>query len=59
MRIIRPPSETIGHNLVQVWRQSSELSRRFPDTEEGCLAFIAFVGKVVAQQLEKERGEPC
>ena len=55
MRIIRPPSETIGFNLVQVWRQSLELSRRFPDTEEGCHAFIAFIGKAVDQQLERER----
>jgi hypothetical protein len=59
MRIIRPPSEIIGNNLVQVWRQSSELRRRFPDTEEGCHAFIDFIGKAIAQQLEKERGEPC
>ena len=55
MRIIRPPSETVGHNLVQVWRQSSELSRRFPDTEEGTIQFAVFVGKAVAQQLERER----
>ena len=44
----------IVSNLVIIWRQSSELSRRFPVTEEGTHAFIAFVGTAVAQQLERE-----
>ena len=59
MRIIDPPNKVIGESLRKFWQQSSELSRRFPDSEEGTHAFIAFIGQAVAQQLDKERGGPC
>lgn len=59
MRIIDPPNKVIGESLRKLWQQSSELSRRFPDTEEGTIRFVSFVGMAVAQQLDKERGGPC
>jgi hypothetical protein len=56
MRIIDPPNKVIGESLRKFWQQSSELSRRFDDTEEGTIRFVTFVSMAVAQQLDKERG---
>ncbi len=56
MRIIPPVRDVLGENLVKLWRMNDQLSRRFPDTEEGVQAFLIFIRLAVDRQLQNERG---
>lgn len=55
MRVIRPPREVLGEALVTLWRDVPELRNQFPDSEEGTLAFLAFVSEAVQHRLARER----
>lgn len=57
MRSIPPPREVIGESVLALWRQSAELSSRFPDNEAGVHQFAEYVRRAVNQCLELERNQ--
>lgn len=57
MRTNQPPRNVIGDALVTFWRQTPELQARFPDTDDGCVAYVIYLQQVVTQQLAKDKAE--
>jgi hypothetical protein len=57
MHTIPSPRDSIGNAMLQLWRTTSVLQHRFPDTEEGTIRFIVFCTEAVQRRLEHERME--
>lgn len=57
MTILPPPMNTIGENLLRLWRATPALASKFPDNHEGTIHFVIYATDAIAQRLARERGD--